>query len=73
MWPEDTGEPMEDISAHDDDTPVEPKMVDGKGPQGRADGKGRGGLTQRQMDRLDAWKGWVTELGGDDAPDLVAP
>lgn len=64
----DTG--MEDIRAqHDDDTPVEPKATTGTGPDGRADGKGRGELTGRQMLRLMRWKDYIKYIGGDDAPD----
>lgn len=48
---EDTG--MEDIrQEHDEDTPVEPRMVTGDGPQGKTTGPGRGDLTPRQMTRL---------------------
>jgi hypothetical protein len=46
---------------------VEPAMR-GDGPIGPAWGKGRGELVARVMDRLQAWKGYITHLGGDGAP-----
>jgi hypothetical protein len=65
---EDTG--MEDIRAeHDDNTPVEPKMITGNGPEGKPDGKGRGDLTYRQEMRIMRWKAFILEIGGDDAPE----
>lgn len=44
------------------DTEVEPKLVDGSGPQGVPDAQGRGELTPRQKARLEALRGfWLRD------------
>jgi hypothetical protein len=56
---------------HDDDTTVEPRMITGNGPQGRAHGKGRGPFTARDKARAIAhveFGKWLSEHGGGEQP-----
>jgi hypothetical protein len=50
--------PLRDSEAHEEQTPVEPKMITGQGPQGKPHGRGRGQFSDRDAHRAWSYVGW---------------